>query len=126
MLRRVMLAGILILMAAVVSAAADVDGRWQGTISGPNGDITLTFNFKADGTKLTGTVETPNGETPISEGKVEDNKISFKTHLNDDNNTEVDHEGTISGDSIDLKVTGPWGESNMTLKRVAEKEKSGA
>lgn len=120
MLRRATMAGMLILMAAALATAADIDGRWQGTISGPNGDMTLTFNFKADGTTLTGSVETPNGQTPISEGKIEDNKLSFKTHFDDN---VIDHEGTLSGDSIDLKVTGPWGESNMTLKRVAEKEK---
>jgi len=123
MLRRAMLAGGLILVAAVVAAAAEVDGRWQGTTSGPNGDFTLTFKFKAEGPTLTGSVETPNGEQPISDGKVEGNKISFKIHFGD---SAIDHQGTISGDTIQLKVTGPWGESEMTLKRVAEeKSKSG-
>ncbi len=98
------------------AGSANVDGKWQGSVSGPNGDFTITFNFKAEGTKLTGTVGGPNGDTPIDDGKIEGNKISFKTAFQD--STIVD-EGTVSGDSIDLKVTGPWGESNMTLKRVA-------
>src|SRR5437764_11891819 len=118
MLRRGAMAGVLVLLAAVVAAAAAVDGRWEGTISGPNGDFNITFNFKADGTKLTGTVETPNGEQPISEGKIDGDKISFKTHFGDN---DIDHDGTVSGDSIQLKVKGPWGESDMTLKRAAEK-----
>lgn len=119
MLRRAMIAGGLILVAAVMAAAAEVDGRWQGTVSGGNGDMTLTFTFKADGTTLTGSVEGPNGEVPISDGKVEGSKISFKTHFDDN---VIDHEGTISGDTIQLKVTGPWGETEMTLKRVVEKK----
>ena len=119
MLRRAMVAGGLILVAAAVAAAAEVDGRWQGTVSGPNGDFTLTFNFKAQGTTLTGSVETPNGEQPISDGKVEGNKIAFKTHFDDN---VIDHQGTVSGDTIQLKVSGPWGESEITLKRVAEKK----
>jgi hypothetical protein len=118
MIRRVTMAWMLILLAAIVAAAADVDGRWQGTISGPNGDFDIKFNFKADGTKLTGTVETPNGEQPISDGKIDGNKISFKTHFGDN---DIDHDGTVSGDTIQLKVKGPWGESDMTLKRAAEK-----
>ena len=106
--------------AAVMAAPPNpVDGRWQTTVNGPNGGMTLTFNFKAEGTKLTGTVETPNGDQPISEGKIEGDKLSFKTQFQDN---VIDHEGTVSGDTIQLKVKGPWGEHDMTLKRVAEKK----
>ncbi len=119
MIRRAMMVGAGIAMTAALCFAGDFNGRWETTISTPNGDMQLTFNFKVDGTKLTGTVESPNGETPLEEGKVDGDKISFKTHFND---AEVNHEGTLSGDTIDLKVQGPWGESDMTLKRAAEKK----
>ena len=123
MFQRLMMAGILILSAAAFALAAPanpVDGHWQGTISGgPNGDFTINFTFKADGTKLTGTVETPGGDQPISDGKIEGDKLYFKTQFQD---SAIEHEGTISGDTIQLKVKGPWGESDMTLKRVPEKK----
>jgi hypothetical protein len=122
MFRRFIIAGILILSAAAFALAAPpnpVDGHWQGTISTGGGDLTVNFTFKADGTKLTGTVETPNGDQPISDGKIEGDKLSFKTQFQDN---VIEHEGTISGDTIQLKVKGPWGESEMTLKRVAEKK----
>ena len=122
MVQRFMIGAVLFLSAAAVAMAAPpnpVDGHWQGTISGPNGDLTINFTFKADGTTLTGTVETPNGDQPISDGKIEGDKLSFKTQFQD--NT-IEHEGTISGDTIQLKVKGPWGEMDMTLKRVAEKK----
>jgi hypothetical protein len=127
MFRRFMIAGTLIAGALILGSAGfaraavanPVDGRWQGTMSGPNGDITITFNFKAEDGKLTGTVETPGGEVPISDGKVEGDKLSFNTHFMDN---VIEHQGTISGDTIQLKVKGPWGESEMTLKRVAEKK----
>jgi hypothetical protein len=119
MIRHAVAAGTLILLSATVCLAANVDGRWEGTLSGPNGDFQLVFNFHADGNKLTGTVETPNGENPISDGKVDGDHISFKTHFND---SDIDHEGTVSGDTIDLKIEGPWGESDVTLKRAAEKK----
>lgn len=119
MIRYAMTAGILMLLFAAVCLAADLNGRWEGTVSGPNGDFQLAFNFHVEGSKLTGTVETPNGENPISDGKVNGDHLSFKTHFNDN---DIDHQGTISGDTIDLKVEGPWGESEMKLQRASEKE----
>ncbi|MGH9344799.1 MAG: hypothetical protein ACRD19_13700 [Terriglobia bacterium] len=123
MIRRALLAGLLIATFAVVSLAADLNGRWEGTFSTPNGDIQLTFNFKVDGAKLTGTVETPNGDTPISDGTVNGDNFSFKVQVGD---SEITHEGTISGDTIQMKVEGPWGNSQVTLKRAAEKKSSAA
>jgi hypothetical protein len=123
MFQRFMMATILLLSAAAFAIAAPpnpVDGKWQGTISGPNGDITISFTFKADGAKLTGTVETPNGDQQsISDGKIEGAKLSFKTQFQD--NT-IEHEGNVSGDTIQLKAKGPWGDLDMTLKRVEEKK----
>lgn len=124
MLRRARLAGILVLMFAAAAWAADATGRWQGSITGPNGDIQITFNFKVDGAKLTGTVESPNGDIPIEDGKVDGDHIYFVTHFG---GNEVKHNGTVSADSIQLKVEGPWGESDMSLKRAnAEKKPSGS
>ncbi|MGH9351637.1 MAG: hypothetical protein ACRD2G_05690 [Terriglobia bacterium] len=121
MIRRALLAGVLIATFAVVSLAADLNGRWEGTFSTPNGDIQLAFNFKVDGAKLTGTVETPNGDTPISDGKVNGDSFSFKVQVGDN---EITHEGTLSGDTIQMKVEGPWGSSQVTLKRATEKKSS--
>jgi hypothetical protein len=121
MIRRALITGILSALFAAVSLAADINGRWEGTVSGPNGDFQIGFNFKVDGAKLTGTVEGPNGEVPIDEGKVEGDHISFKTHFDD---SKINHEGTVSGDTIQLKVEGPWGESEMTLKRAKEQKTS--
>jgi len=119
MIRHALIAGILSALFAAAAFAADINGRWEGSISGPNGDIQIAFNFKVDGAKLTGTVESPNGDIPIEDGKVEGDHLSFKTHFDDN---EVNHEGTISGDTIQLNVEGPWGKSEMTLKRAKEKK----
>jgi type V secretory pathway adhesin AidA len=118
MLRRASLSGILILLSAALSLAADLNGRWEGSMSTPNGDFSLVFNFKVQGATLTGTVETSEGKFEITDGKVDGNKFSFKTHAGD---SEINHEGTLSGDAIQLKVNGPWGDSEIDLKRSAEK-----
>jgi hypothetical protein len=118
MIRRTLLAlGLLLLSAGVSLAAANLNGRWEGSINTPNGDVDLVFHFNVSGAVLTGTVETPNGNADIADGKVDGDKFSFKTHAGD---SEISHEGTISGDTIQLKVSGPWGDTDMTLKRAAE------
>ena len=117
MLRRAGLLLVLFLVSAALGLAADLNGRWEGSINTPNGDVQLVFHFKVDGAVLTGTVETPNGNADIAEGKVDGDKFSFKTHAGD---AEITHEGTISGDTIQLKVEGPWGDTAMQLKRAEE------
>ena len=121
MIRRALAAGILSALFSVAGLAADVTGRWEGTVSGPNGDFQLAFNFKVEGAKLTGTVEGPNGDVAIDEGKVDGDHLSFKTHFQDN---EINHEGTCSGDTIQLQVEGPWGKSEMTLKRAKDHKSS--
>ena len=119
MIRNTVIAGILSILFAAVGFAADIDGRWEGSMSSPNGDMPIAFVLKADGAKLTGSVETPNGSVNIEEGKVDGDHISFKTHFSDN---EINHQGTVSGDTIQLTVEGPWGKTDMTLKRTKDKK----
>jgi hypothetical protein len=74
-----MFASILMLLVVAVSAhAADVDGKWNGTVSGPGGDLPVMFTFKADGAKLTGTQAGPDGtDIQIKDGKIDGANISF-------------------------------------------------
>lgn len=120
MIRHALMTGILMVMCAAFAFAADFNGRWESTLNGPNGDMQLVFHFKVDGAKLTGSVETPNGSIDIEEGKVDGDNISFKTHVGD---SEVNHTGKISGDTIKLGVEGPWGHSDMALKRAEDTKK---
>jgi len=67
-----------LLLLAAPAFAADVDGKWTGTMSTPGGDFPITFNFKADGSKLTGSMTGMDGmEIPIANGKVDGNQISY-------------------------------------------------
>jgi hypothetical protein len=120
MIRRAVMVAVLMLASVAIVLAADFNGNWESNFSGPNGDIKLIFHFKVDGAKLTGSVETPNGSVDLEDGKVDGDKLSFNTHLGE---SVVKHNGTLSGDTIQLAVEGPWGHSDMTLKRGAEKEK---
>jgi hypothetical protein len=116
---------ILVLLAAGMALAADVTGKWTGQMSGPDGGgMSISFNFKQDGTKLTGTAEGPGGDPiQIQDGKVEGDKISFTVSFDGGGGEmKIMHEGTVKGDEITLNVKmegggeGPNGP--MPLKRA--------
>jgi len=71
-------AAALLLVFAGVAFAADVDGKWTGTMTTPNGDVPVGFTFMADGDKLNGSTMGPDGaEVKISNGKIDGSNISF-------------------------------------------------
>jgi hypothetical protein len=84
-----------LLLLAAPAMAADVDGKWAGTVSTPGGDFPVSFEFKADGTKLTGTTMSPDGSAVnIKDGKIDGDKIAFGVSLD------------FGGMSIDIAYTG--------------------
>ena len=63
---------------AATLAAADVGGKWTGDVNTPDGQsISLTFTFKVDGGKVTGTVTGPTGDIDISDGKIDGETLQF-------------------------------------------------
>ena len=95
----------LFLAGAAPAFAADVDGKWAGSIDSPNGQINVGFTFKADGVKLTGTTTGPDGaEVVIKDGKIEGNNLSFKVSLDFGGMPlELNYKGVMAG--ADMKLT---------------------
>jgi opacity protein-like surface antigen len=104
--------------------AADVSGKWTGKMSGPdgNGDFELSFTFKQDGAKLTGTVQGPQGDPiEITDGKIDGDKLSFVVKIEANGGMKITHEGAVSGDEIKLNSKmegGDFPAGSITLKRV--------
>lgn len=104
------------LLSVAISFAADIAGKWTGTVPGQDGqDMTLTFNFKTDGGKITGNVSSPMGDIPIAEGTIDGDKVSFTTEFN---GSKIVHTGTVSGDEMKLAVQMEGNNFDMTLKRA--------
>ncbi len=85
--------------------------------------FTLTYAFKQDGEKLTGTVTGPQGEPlPLNDGKVVGDKLSFNVKVDMGGNpAKFMSEGIIKGDEITLTTKVEGGEDfggPMILKRV--------
>jgi hypothetical protein len=98
------LAGLLLL---VVSAfAADVDGKWTGTMSTPMGDIPVGFTLKADGATLTGTTMGPDGaDVAIKDGKVDGANISFTVTFDFGGMPfMLSYKGVVSGGTIKFNI----------------------
>ena len=72
----------IMLVLCVPAFAADVDGKWTGIVAGQAGPMNVSFTFKADGAKLTGTTVNFDGtDIAIADGKVDGQNITFKVTL---------------------------------------------
>ena len=94
------------ILTAAPAIAADVDGKWTGSVDTPNGAIQVAFNFKADGAKLTGTTTSPDGmEIPIKNGKVDGNKITFDVDIDFGGMAfTLSYVGDVSPDQIKMTI----------------------
>ena len=91
--------------ASVIALAADIDGKWTSEMKMGERTIKNTYNLKADGSTLTGTIETSFGEqsrsTDIKNGKVDGNKFSFSAvQRGKQGERTVVYEGTVEGDEL--------------------------
>jgi hypothetical protein len=88
---------------ALVAFADAIDGSWKGNVDTPAGTFETTLVLKADGAKLTGTVQGgPAGEMKVEEGKVEGDQVSFVVNMEFG---KLSYAGTVSGDDLKLKIT---------------------
>ena len=110
----------LILLSAIPALAADVTGTWTAQDKGGDGStLNITYVFKQDEAKLTGTATVTGGddESGSLNGKIDGNKISFTVVLSSGNYI---HEGTIDGDEIKVNLKSDDPEfpiHEITLKR---------
>jgi opacity protein-like surface antigen len=122
--RSALAAALVALLCTSAALAADATGKWTGQMKGPDGsgDFEISFTFKRDGAKLTGTVQGPQGDPiEIIDGKVDGDKISFVVKIDANGGMTITQNGTISGDEIKLNSKEEGGDfpaGSMTLKRV--------
>lgn len=88
--------------AASAASGAGVDGKWQGM----EGENTVTLVLKAEGEKLTGTIENSQipGPIQILEGKVKGAEISFHI-MRDIQGTQIQANWTGKLEGEELKLT---------------------
>jgi len=112
---------VLLTAALAVSAfAADVSGKWATTFKSPDGqERKSSMTLKAEGAKLTGTMEGRQGAVEIQDGKVDGDNISFSvTRKFQDNEFKMNYKGKVAGDEMKLTIEVNGNEMEMTAKRV--------
>jgi hypothetical protein len=106
-----------VLLLAGFAFAADVDGKWSGSITGM--DMTVGFTFKADGKTLSGTHSVNGTDTAFKDGKIDGNNISFTVALDmGGQETKIEHKGVVSADQIKMTYDMAGQPGEIILKRV--------
>ncbi len=114
----------LFLLAAVAAFAADVTGKWTAQVPGRGGQTReMTFNLKADGANLTGTITTQRGDADIADGKIDGDQISFSQTMDfGGNSVKLIYKGKVSGDTIEFTREREGGDAppaTFTAKRAS-------
>jgi len=108
---------------AIAAFAADVTGKGTASVPGRDGQTReVTYNFKAEGSTLTGTTTGRGGqERPISDGKIDGDNISFKVKMEFQGNSVVmNYAGKVAGDEVKFTQTREGGGQSreFTAKRA--------
>ena len=123
--RKSLVVAVLILAGLACVYAADVTGKWTAEFESQVGVQKYTFEFKAEGTTLTGTAISDIGgavaKTPIKDGKISSDEITFMEPLNYQGmELQITYKGKIvSADEIKFSRTvGEAGGEEFVAKRV--------
>jgi hypothetical protein len=117
--------GAAVTLLSMALLAADIDGKWVLESQGQNGKQTQTLTLKAEGGKLTGTMDNQgtvvDGKVNIIDGTIEGSKVAF-TVVRDLNGAQITRKfsGTLAG--AELKLTaetagGPGGAQDLVFKK---------
>jgi hypothetical protein len=103
-------------------------GKWQGQFDSQIGLQKYTYEFKVDGTNLTGNAigirDNGTNNVAIAEGKINKDEISFVEPLKfQDNELRIEYTGKVAGDEIKFhRKVGDFAEEDFVAKRVKEAE----
>lgn len=105
-----------LILVASFAFAAPIDGKWVGEIQGMN----ISYTFKADGDKLTGTTTSPDGkEMAIKDGKINGDNISFSISVDmGGQEMNIEMKGVLSGDDLKLSLDMMGQAMDIPLKRA--------
>lgn len=113
----------LIAMVCMLPAAhaADLTGSWKGAFDFNGTSVPVTFNLKADGATLTGTIEgLPTTPVDIHDGKIAGDAVTFWANTDYEGQTyKLVFKGKANGDQIDFSFgtdDGSWG-TTVSAKR---------
>lgn len=121
MIRKIALAVLFLTFGCAGALAADFNGKWTAEFDTQIGVQKYTYEFKADGAKLTGkAINDQRGATDIQEGKIDGDAISFVEVFNfNGTDIRITYTGKIDGDEIKFtRQVGEFATEQIVAKRV--------
>ncbi|MBK0377729.1 hypothetical protein [Mucilaginibacter segetis] len=99
-----------------LAAIADLNGKWTGSLTMTDGNtIPLSYTFKVDGEKLTGTAQSPQGEVNIEDGKIKGDDFTFSVNVQ---GMDIPHSGKCYADSVSMNIQVGDDHLHTTLKKA--------
>jgi hypothetical protein len=120
------LAAFALAFVGTAQAQVNVTGKWQGQFDSQIGTQTYTYDFKADGTNLTGRAvgirDNGTNDVAITDGKINLDEITFVEPLSfNGNDVRIEYTGKVSGDEIKMhRKVGDFAEEDLVAKRVKD------
>jgi hypothetical protein len=117
--RSALAAALLVLAFAgsALAAAAGLDGKWTGSLRGPDGPAPVVLDLKAADGVVTGSANLFGMSTPVSNGKTAGTDVSFDLVLGDGAFT-LPFKGKLDGDKLTLTIVTPMGSNDVVFTRA--------
>ena len=104
MIKKALTTAFLVLTVITVCLAADITGKWSGKVMD---QFDVTYVFKVDGEKLTGTTSGPDGDTiTLQNGVIKGDDLSFTMAMM---GNDIKVTGKVKDDTITLTMPGMGG-----------------
>jgi hypothetical protein len=101
-----------------IKEESKINGKWVGVVSGPQGEMELTFTFNVNGDTLTGTDSSSIGVIELTNGVVSENDFSFDVDLD---GMIISHKCKyLADDTIDVIADVMEQEMNLKLTKVTQ------
>jgi len=113
------MATLLLCAGAAFAYFTGIDGKWTAMLKGPDGnEFPISYTFKTEGAKLTGTLTSSIGTFDITDGMVKGDSLWFTAKVN---TMQIKNSGRYyaNGDSISLHVGAR--STHTSLKRSMDK-----
>ena len=103
------------------AAAVSVAGKWNMSLDGPQGPMSIALTLVVDGTRVTGTLSSQMGDTQL-EGQWVDGTLSFSISFEGGGGAmQIGFVGKLKDDNnLAGTLSGPMGELPWTAVRVKE------
>ncbi|PWK79744.1 hypothetical protein LX99_00204 [Mucilaginibacter oryzae] len=94
---------------------ANINGKWTGALKLPDdSDFPLSYTFKVDSGRLTGTAHAPQGDVTITDGMINGDNFSFSIPVPGGTSP---HTGKVYQDSLSMNLVYKGQHLHATLVR---------